>query len=140
MGGEYLLTGVLNSFTRPPPHEVMMVAKNQNSGPNEPAGRADFQAQVQLLLQGLIEAGLPKGTLPKDDPAYLAKYADSAAKCADQLRSLKACPCPRCKLSMFETAVSEYVCAETVRAAVTGDTSKLQQFLDLIAAQKAEGK
>ncbi len=104
-----------------------------------PTGKEQFKELFGQLLAGLSQEFGAKDTLPKDDPAYLAKYSNNAALCAQYLANQKSCPCPRCKLSMFETAISEYVCTQTVAAALTGDTSKLQGILDLIAAQK-EGK
>ncbi len=121
-----------------------MVKKKDADPPLYPppgAGKGQiFNALFGNLLQGLSAEFGPKDTLPKDDPAYLAKYAKSAEMCARQLASQKECPCPRCKLSMFETAISKYACEQTVAAAITGDTSKLQAILDLIEGRKREEK
>lgn len=105
-----------------------------------PEGKPNMTSFLGKLLAEAAKnppSGEPKETLPKDDPQFIQKYVNVAVYCEQELPLRQACPCPRCKLALFEVQVTQFVCRETVAAAYTGDTSKLQAILDCVEKLKA---
>lgn len=92
---------------------------------------------LKKVTDGLRDANVSKDTQPKDDPQWVAKYAIALNQIQQCIVIARNCPCPRCNLDLFEFQISEFVCRQTVEAAYTGDTSKLQAVLDLITKMKA---
>lgn len=109
----------------------------------DPAPRPDPNAPSELfaeVLGKLFGTPAPKPakhvTPPKDSPEFIQSFADKAARMARGAKDAAACGCVQCALCLFYLKVEEFVCSETVAAAHTGDTSKLQALVDLIEQQR----
>lgn len=85
---------------------------------------ADAARSAFEKLMGLLGGPAP-ATEPKDSPGFMAGCAAVAKTAADAAARSQKCQCARCKLTIHAEAVSAFMWTETLRAAVTGDTSKL---------------
>ncbi|AWM35856.1 hypothetical protein GobsT_64250 [Gemmata obscuriglobus] len=63
------------------------------------------------------------------EPAFLALVATSANVMHARTAALEACRCPQCLLLAKQARVSAFLLSETLRAAVTGDTTGLDLVL-----------
>lgn len=128
-----------------------MVRPNTNDGAKEskPLNLSDLLAnamgQVVTHADGFTVAPAPfevkcdqNPVLPKDDPGFIAQPLSIVDRCKKQLAVMEKCTCPRCKLALFPVRIQEFAEAETIAAAYTGDTSKLQALCDLIEQLKAK--
>lgn len=68
----------------------------------------------------------------RDDPRTVATYARCAQAAADSISQKTNCGCPICKLTIFEARAAAFMQQETIRAAFTGDTSRLEAVVRLI--------
>ncbi|AWM38191.1 hypothetical protein C1280_15165 [Gemmata obscuriglobus] len=89
------------------------------------------------------DAPKPEGTPhPPDrstaEPAFLALVAVSANVMHAKTAALEACRCPQCLLLAKQARVSAFLLSETLRAAVTGDTTGLDLVLAKVAQVQAK--
>lgn len=77
-------------------------------------------------------------TDPRQSPKFLLGCAQTADILADELARNANCPCRLCKLSLFYTRVAAFMARETLQAAITGDTAKLQAVVDVVERLKSE--
>jgi hypothetical protein len=113
-----------------------MVAPKSPSPNGQPTTFGDL---VNQTLSQVAAVNQPKHTQPKDDPAFIERYSKTARQVQQEAVIANNCPCPSCKLALYELTIEQFACTETVKAAFTGDTSKLQAVCDLIAKMKAAG-
>lgn len=108
---------------------------------NQTPNAAGEQSLPDLLkMFGLPQpAACPPGPAPADDPVLIAGLSRAYQLGADALARKLNCGCARCKLLEYDTKVSTFMVRETLRAAFTGDTSKLEALAKLVDEMKTGG-
>lgn len=110
--------------------------------PNDRQYRMDeFKPDIEAFLD-MIGIPAPKPVAhpdvePRDDLGFVAHCARQADFAADAMAKAANCPCKICKLVLPQLTVAHFAIKETIRAAYTGDRTKLDALLAKVEELKA---
>ncbi|HEY1190758.1 MAG TPA: hypothetical protein VGE74_24215 [Gemmata sp.] len=112
--------------------------------PADPKARFEWPAPAPQEEPDMVmpapgpESPHPGAGRSTSDPAFLAELATIAHAAHRSAAHVAACRCPQCALLLAQARVGAFMVSETLRAALTGDRSKLDAVLALVTGLAAE--
>lgn len=115
--------------------------------PNRPSPPTDSTDPIVAIL-GAFGLAPPRAAAydpekdvhPRDNPAFVARLAQTAQIAADDLARATNCPCKRCRFQLPVFRASSFLLSELLRAVHTGDTANLERVAALCDELKAGAK